>query len=149
MFDCCVLLCGDQVWPDPSPETARRFLLNYYHVHNMAGRIAFWAHDFLYIPQGVAEDYISISRYFMKQHTMIEMAFNAIQFGLADQGHLMAINGNSLWGKDRDNPGAFFNQSNFFLHPFKLSKKTNRKTNREFYCGVFLKKLFSNLSKKG
>ena len=142
-----VPLFDGQVWPNPSPETARQFLYNYYHVHNMTGRIATSAHDFLYVPQAVAEDYISISRYFMKHRAMIEVAFNAIQYGLADRGRLKIVNGGSLWEKARDNPGAFFNQSHFFLHPFKLrtSEKKSSKANSEFYCGVYLKKLFSTL----
>ena len=116
----------------------------------MAGRIRGTAHDFLYVPQVVAEDYISVSRHFMRHQAMIEVAFSAIQFGLAGRGRLKPVQGASLFGSRRHRPGVAFNQSHLYLHPFKLRDPKGRREGDvwDFYCGVYLRRLFAALTRK-
>ena len=116
----------------------------------MTGYIKTWAHDFIYIPQTRAEDYVTVSRFFMKQRAMIEVATNVLQYGLADEGSLLLIDGGNLWGWPRLNPGPSFNETHYYLHPFKLGSPDQKQNgdNWTFYCRVYLRKLFSALKSR-
>ncbi|XP_076444367.1 uncharacterized protein LOC143282563 [Babylonia areolata] len=97
----CTMLPHSQDWQEPSKDLAKQFLLNYYHVHKMAGKVRVKAQDFIYMPQSAAADYIPISRYFMKNRVMAELAVVNIQLGLRGPRQMKTIAGTNSPGLSR------------------------------------------------
>ncbi|KAL8601132.1 hypothetical protein ACOMHN_002939 [Nucella lapillus] len=141
----CETLNGSEVWTKPTPKQAARFLHNYYKVNNMSGYFVGKTQDFFYIPEFLADDYIAMSRLFMRHQIVVELALHTILMGLAGPDHIRYIQGQSLWKADCDVPEKFFNASHFYLHPFKTNTFTLRPRLNNWYCDVYLKTLVDSL----
>ncbi|XP_076443280.1 uncharacterized protein LOC143281889 [Babylonia areolata] len=139
----CSALPGSEDWLEPNKDQAQRFVRNYYRVHKMAGKVKINGQDFLYIPQSKAADYVPVSRYFMKNWVMVEVAVYNIQLGLSGPGQLDIIPGSNSWADDREAfPERRYNTSHYYMHPFKLSRLPNNTHLTDFFCDVHLKNLF-------
>ncbi|XP_070185371.1 uncharacterized protein [Littorina saxatilis] len=140
-------LAGSEVWPDPSKEEAERFIRNYYQSNKMAGLVMSGAFDWFYLPQKMADDYVTISRSFMKHRVMDELALPAIMFGIAKRQDLRFIQGKKLWGSTRHSPMSHYSKTAFFLHPLKLKNILKQKDNLKQFCEKHVNTLFSELAK--
>ena len=125
------------------------FLNNYYHDHHMAGLVQHTAYDFLYVPQVLAEDYVTFAHLFMADGVFIELAVPALLYGVASRSQMRTVRGSSLWGDSRAAPQSFYGPSDFFVHPFKFYGHLKNKASRDFFCGVYLNTLLSELAKGG
>ncbi|KAK7091539.1 uncharacterized protein [Littorina saxatilis] len=138
---------GSQDWPEPSKEEAERFIRNYYQSNKMAGLVKNAAYDMFYLPQKMAADYVTFSRYFIKHGVMEELALPAMLFGIAKRPEIRLIPGRELWGGGRNSPWSAYNQTHFFLHPFKLKSLWKQKERLKTFCDKHIDTLFSELAK--
>ncbi|KAL8604386.1 hypothetical protein ACOMHN_042216 [Nucella lapillus] len=104
----------------------------------MAGKVRINGQDFLYIPHSVAADYVSISRYFLKNRVMVELAVYNIQMGLSKLEERKTVHGTNEWsdsarGKYKNNPGIRYNVPHYYLHPLKLARLPQNKNVTEFF----------------
>ncbi|XP_070201361.1 uncharacterized protein [Littorina saxatilis] len=136
------LLPGSEAWQEPSPEAAKRFLTTYNSVNKMAGQARKNAGDFFYVPQTLANDFVTFSRYFMKHHVMIELAMPAIRHGLASRDEILIASGSELWGGMRRNLLSYYNHTHFFFHPFKFVGNLKQDHLRAFFCEEYMERLF-------
>lgn len=99
-----------------------------------------------YVPQKLANAYITFSRFFMRYNVIDEIAIPTIHYGIAHKSQIDYVKGSSLWDTSRNDAAKFYDRSILFLHPFKLVPNMAVKKSHDFYCNNYLVYLFSKLS---
>lgn len=103
--------------------------------------------DWFYLPQKMADDYVTISRSFMKHGVIDELALPAIMFGIAKRQDLRFVQGKKLHGSLRNSPMSHYSKTDFFLHPLKLKDMLKQKDTLKQFCEKHVNTLFSELAK--
>ena len=115
----------------------------------MAGLVKHTAFDLLYLPHFLAAEYVTFSRYFLKNTVIVELALPTILYGIAKRSDMVQVKGSVLWYPNhRAAPHSFFNRSHFYIHPFKFKANLDQKEPRQFFCGVYMEILISELEKR-
>ncbi|XP_055885845.1 uncharacterized protein LOC106061226 [Biomphalaria glabrata] len=117
---------------------AAKFIRNLYG--NIGPRMSvFGAGDIFYVPESLANEYITATDIFRRNSCMVELALRVIYYGLKQPEKKRAfIPGHDLWGIDRKAPWKFFNVNDTFIHPFKWLLDAKTEEGRQFACQSYL-----------
>lgn len=80
--------------------------------------------DIVYIPSSCVHEFIKLSNLFEQHHVFLEIALPSICASIMQKEHIEFFKGHAEWGGR--NTRTLFNKSLDYIHPIKLSSKSNR-----------------------